>query len=289
MNERADKSKSAVSVLMEDFNDIDIYVEDTAIESKKIYTELINRVFIDEYRIENIIPLGPSTKVIAEWKKSKPINDNRKKIFIIDGDYHLLNDSLKDYLSGDNANNHKGLFLLPRYCIENFLLDFKSLIEIVHDEVPVETRLEIKKVLNLDKWLLDNQNLKDLFIYNSICQKFNVGEKTSKYKFTHLVKDTSDGICCGDLIAKRIESLKKAIAIKNNKIDIEAEYSLRIGRVYSLNIMSIVSGKDYLLPLLKRHISSKYNCLGFSNISFKIRISKICKIGELSLLRNELN
>lgn len=289
MIERAAKSKSAVSVLLEDFNDIDIYVEDTAVESKKIYTELINRVFADKYKIENVIPTGPSTKVISEWKRHNSMDDKRKRIFIIDGDYHLLNDSLKDYLSAEEQESHKGLFLLPKYCIENFLVDFKSLIEIVHDEDPIDDRIEIAKKLNLENWLIENESLKDLFIYNSICQKFNIGVKTSKYKVTNLGKVGHPGVCCSGLISNRINELKVAINSKNSKINIEKEYSSRYERVRHMDILSIVTGKDYLLPLLKKHINSKYDCSGISNTSFKIRIAKMCDISELLLLENELN
>jgi len=285
MIERANKSKSAVSVLLEDVNEIDVYIEDTAKESKKIYTELINNVFKNKYKIESIIPLGPSSKVIKEWKKHQENNNNRKKVFLIDGDYHVLNETsiMKE------IKENKGLFILPRYCIENYLIDFNALTEIVHEETEEETREEIINKLNFNLWKKDNQELKKLFIYNSICQEFNVGIKTSKYKYSNLTTDNT-GLCCNNLISERINYLKQSIIEKSSDINISEEYDKRFNRVSDIDILSIVSGKDYLMPLIKKHISSKYNnCLSMSNISLKIRISKICNIDELKPIENELH
>ncbi|WP_433810544.1 DUF4435 domain-containing protein [Flavobacterium johnsoniae] len=287
MIERLTKSKSAVSVLMEDFNDIDIYVEDTAIESKKIYTEILNRILLDKYKIESIIPLGGSTQVIKEWRNNKDKKDNRLKVYIIDGDYIQLNNLKNTFLKDDEIDNHKGLFILPRYCIENFLIDFEAISEIIHDEEALDDRETIKQKMDLDLWLKENNIiLRDLFIYNAICMKYDVGEKTSKYKLVNLLKEP--GFCCENLINKRIDYLKEKIKQKKHDIDLEHEYSERFLRIQKLNIISIVTGKDYLFPLIKQYISTKYDCLNMSQISLKIRLSKRCDVSEIKVLENEL-
>lgn len=288
MIERSIKGKSAVSVLQEDFNDIDIYVEDTAKESKKIYTEILSRIFEEKYKIDNIIPLGGSTNVIKEWKANKSNTDGRPKIYIIDGDYHIINDSLSDVLDKEESKNHRGLYILPRYCIENYLIDFDSLIEIIYEEVPDDNRDLISKTLNFDQWFkVNSEILKKLFIYNAICIKYNVPEKTSKLKLSSLLSSES-GLCCNVRVNARIAHLEAEIKRKNSLIDVEKEFRARQERVKNINFMSIVTGKDYLFPLVKNYISDKYNCINMSQISLKIRLSKICKITELNLIKDNI-
>lgn len=288
MIERSLKGKFAVSVLQEDFNDIDVYVEDTAIESKKIYTELLCRVFNQEYKIDNIISLGPCNNVVKVWRENKIKNDGRLKVFIVDGDYHIVNDSICDFLENDEHNNHKGLFILPRYCIENYLIDFDAFIEIVHEETAVDERKAIRNTLNFDKWLLhNNQILKELFIYNSICMKYKVPERTSKYRITNLLSENS-GYCCKRHVENRINYLKSKIEEKEKNINLNLEFKLRNEKVKDKTFISIVTGKDYLFPLIKNHVSVYYNCLNMSQISLKIRLAKICNISELYVLNESL-
>lgn len=289
MIERALKSKSAVSVLNEDFNDIDIYVEDTAIEAKKIYTEIISRILNNRFKIDNVIPLGGCSHVIKEWKNNKDVNDNRPKIYLIDGDYHFLNNSLNKFLSETELVNHKGLFVLPRYCIENYLIDFNSFIEIIYEEVITDDRDLILKKIKFENWINENSEiLTDLFIYNSICIFYNIETKTSKYKHTNLLGATP-GICCSTLVSNRIDEIKNLITAKNSSIDIEAEYNNRKAIVEHNDFLIICTGKDYLYPMLKKYISNSYNKITHLNdSSLKIRLAKICDISELKEIENNI-
>lgn len=288
MIERNPKSKSAVSILNEDFNDIDIYVEDTAAESKKIYSEILARTLNNKYRIDNVIPLGGCSHVINEWRNNKNISDNRPKAYLIDGDYHRLNDSLKKLLETSEIDNSKGLFILPRYCIENYLLDLNSFVEIIYEENSTDNREKIGFKLDLKKWVdLNDKLLTDLFIYNSICINFNVNTKTSKYDYRSLLS-TEPGICCTNLVRTRINELKTLINLTNDSINIEEEYNKRRERINDSNFLTIATGKDYLFPLIKKYISNIYNHLNMSEISLKIRLAKICNIDELKHINNTI-
>ncbi|MDM1404513.1 DUF4435 domain-containing protein [Myroides marinus] len=86
-------SNSARSVLLEDFNDIDIYVEDTSGESKKFYAYLLKKATNEEIKISSVLPLGGSKETIQEWIKHRKNNDGRRKLFIIDGDFYLINNN----------------------------------------------------------------------------------------------------------------------------------------------------------------------------------------------------
>lgn len=283
MINRREESKSARSVLLEDFNEIDIYIEDTAVESKKIYTQLLNRVLDGLYSIEDVIPIGSSSKVIAEWVKHKKNKDNRPKIFIIDGDFIHLNKNLDKLIPNEFNGDYTGLYVLPRYCIENYLIDESAIIEVIHDEEAVDERMAIKKKIDFNEWIIANQDLLiNLFIIYSICIENNVPEKTIKFKVSDLV-DASNGCVSRNLVLKRIEHLKSKILSSKGTLNIEEEVGKRdaiINRAEKV-LLKYVTGKDYLFPLIKQRINLHYNIQHISKISLKIRLAKQCDLSEL--------
>jgi len=286
---RKEESKSARSVLLEDFNDIDVYVEDTAVESKKIYKEILNRIFKDQYSIDDVIPVGSCSKVIAEWVKHKKNADDRPKVFIIDGDFIHFNKNLCSIIPEEFKDDHQGLFVLPRYCIENYLIDENALIEIVHDEEAVDEREDIKRKIDFEGWIQANESLlKDLFIVYSICLENNVPEKTISYKVTNFV-NTTDGCVNDVLINGRIDHLKEKIILKNSELNIDEEIEKRDNYISGKEniLLRYITGKNYLFPLVKQRISSQYN-LSVSQISLKIRLAKKCDLSELDNLNKSI-
>lgn len=285
MIERKEESKSARSVLLEDFNDIDVYVEDTAIESKKIYNQILNRVFNGKYNIDDIIPVGSCSKVVAEWAKHKRNNDNRSKIFIIDGDFIHFNKNLETIVPEELKEDIQGLYVLPRYCIENYLIDENAFIEIIHDEDPVDEKDKIKSKLKFQEWIESNEKLlADLFIVYSICLAHNIPEKTISYNVNKLVS-TVNGCVNSELVSGRIEHLTNQILIKNNFLDLEKEIEKRSREVFKCEqvLLKFISGKNYLFPLIRQRISTHYN-LAVTQVSLKIRLAKQCNLSELENL-----
>lgn len=283
MLNRKNNSKSARSVLLEDFNDLDIYIEDTAVESKKIYRELLKRVFEGKYRLEDVFPIGSCSKVIKEWERHKQIDDKRKKIFIIDGDFILLNNDLLDKINSAFHQNLTGLYVLPRYCIENFLIDKEPLLDVAHDEDPTDDIEKIDSNINFEEWVNHNENLLiDLFITYSIIIKNDIGEKTIKFKVSNLEDIVNPGVVCKDMIKLRLDYLKSKILEKKPSLDLDSEIDLRKKHIENLDykLLKIVSGKDYLFPLIKRRINNKNRFIPES-ISLKIRLAKTCSVDDL--------
>lgn len=286
---RKEESKSARSVLLEDFNDIDVYVEDTAVESKKIYKEILNRIFKNQYSIDDVIPIGSCSKVIAEWVKHKKHADRRPKVFIIDGDFIHFNKNLCNIIPEEFKDDYQGLFVLPRYCIENYLIDEDALIEIIHDEDAVDERQDIKQKIDFEGWVQANETLlKDLFVVYSICLENNVPEKTISYKVTNFV-NTTDGCVNNILVKDRIDHLKEQISLKNSALNVDDEINKRDADVCGQDnvLLRYVTGKNYLFPLVKQRITSKYS-LNVSQISLKIRLAKKCNLSELDNLHESL-
>ncbi len=87
---------------------------------------------------------------------------------------------------------------------------------------------------------------------------------------------------CPILVKKRIDVIVKELG-KNKNINIEVEYELRMNYMQSslTPMLKFVARKDYLFPLLKKRVISKYPNLNEDNISIKIRLVKFCQSLEL--------
>lgn len=119
-------------------NAVDVFVEDSYDE--EFYKVIINRIFEKTgYKINKLIPLGGKTNVIDACK-SDQLKREIKRVYIVDGDLDILNET--------NENGLKHLFVLDKYCVENYLIQENPLIEIVHDNILMDKE-QIKKSLVL--------------------------------------------------------------------------------------------------------------------------------------------
>jgi hypothetical protein len=125
MLNRSESANYAKAKFFEKFNDIDIFVEDTATESKKIYCEILSRALGHNFNITQVFPLGGKNAVINRCLSDQGAR-KRKAVYIIDGDY--------DILFGSSMPSLKRLYRLSRYSIENYLCDDVALIDVVSDE-----------------------------------------------------------------------------------------------------------------------------------------------------------
>src|SRR5690554_1779143 len=120
-------------------NTVDVFVEDSYDE--EFYKVIINRVFDKTgHKINKLISLGGKSNVIDACKADQTKRDV-KRVYIVDGDLDLINDT--------NENNLEFLFVLNKYCIENFLIQEEPLIEIIHDNILIE-KDKIKKILSFE-------------------------------------------------------------------------------------------------------------------------------------------
>ncbi|MBU2915370.1 DUF4435 domain-containing protein [Reichenbachiella agariperforans] len=276
MIERNTEAKSARSVLFEDFNDIDIYVEDSAVGYQKMYKELLNKAFENKLRIEHIIPIGNRDAVIAECENNQE-NTGRKRVYIVDGDLYIL--------SVDPITPKDGLFVLPRYCIENYLISKNALIKILYEDEPNLESSEIEERLNFDDWLNQNETeLIKLFILYALCKKHCPEIQTVAHKVSKLCSDPT-GVVCSSKTNARVQELKQHIVDKigSDETDIEIKKIEDKLKFEDQQILRYVSGKDYLLPLLFSRIKNSVRSTS-DKLNFKMRLAIHGEINELSML-----
>jgi len=271
--ERSNIAKSAKSVFFEDVNDIDIYIEDTAMGYKKLFSIMFSRVFSDKYRVDNVFPIGDRKSVINQHEKH--IRTGRPSIYIIDGDLFML--------TGESLNNTDGLFKLPFYCIENLLCDSEAIIDLFDEEDPVKSRGEIQEQFDYSSWVDGNCTmLFDLFIEYAVSFKVNPSVQTVAYSVKNIVS-SEKGNVCSNKINERIDELRlSSIDAVGEEIYAKEKNSILDNYALSdIDPMSFVSGKDYLFPLLKMRAKSIVKT-SISDITLKMRLARKCDLSGLS-------
>lgn len=271
--ERSDISKSAKSVFFEDVNDIDIYIEDTATGYAKLYSIIFSRVFEGNYRVGKVFPIGDRRSVIRQHECHCSIG--RPSIYIIDGDLFIL--------AGDEVENRPGLFKLPMYCIENLLCDQQAIIDVLDEEEPLATRDKIVDQFDYDGWIANNcELLFQVFIEYSISFKIDPTVPTVSHPVRNLVASGS-GDLSGDKVTERMENIRRnsiSCVGEDRYIEMRNDMLSRFGEEPKEKL-AIVSGKDYLFPLLKMRAKSIVKTQ-IPDINLKQRIARRCIIESLS-------
>jgi hypothetical protein len=276
MLELSDEPKRLVSTFLTYRNDIDIYTEDE-LKDKEFYKVLFNRLLDNKIRINDITPLGSKRNVIDRCQ-TEPDN-GRKKLFIIDGDVTIIH--------GKDIPALKNLFVLDAYCIENFVLDNESILQFIYLHCASKSKEEIEKELNLDVWLSNYANkLVDLFIHFAIVDFFG-----GKFTLFNAHKFNPKENYSEELVEADIEKLKADILLLTTKENYDIKYEeLKLQWTTCIaSLLTIVSGKDYLIPIIlfKTQYYKKSKALP-STDEAKFMLAQYCKLDRLANLKTAI-
>lgn len=280
MIELSEEPRRLVSTFLNYRNDIDIYTEDE-LKDKEFYKVLFKRLISSNITLTDITPLGSRSEVIEACKK-EPAN-GRKKIFIIDGDINIVH--------GNNIPQLENLFVLDAYCIENYLFSEQSAIHFIYLNCGTKGKDVISKELNFQLWLSNySEKLIELFIHYGIIDFFG-GKFTLFNLFKFFTKSGNEKIFSIDLIESDIEKLKKEIL----KLTSQDKYSEKLSELNKKwivgieSLITIVSGKDYLIPilLLKTQAFKKSKALP-SLEEAKFTLVQDCNLDRLSKLKQAI-
>ncbi len=235
-----DETKRLVSTFLTYRNDVDIYTEDET-KDREFYKALFLRLLTPEIKINDVTPLGCKKKVI-ERCINEPKGD-RKKVFIIDGDIGVIK---------GEKNEIENLFVLDRYCIENFLIDEQSTCNFIYLNCGTKSKEELKNEINFNNWLGQySECLMNLFIHFAIVNSLG-GRFTLFNANKYHIKNNDQLVLDSNLVNQDIESLRQeAISIAGQET-YELKLAEFIGKwsINTDNMLRIVSGKDYLIPIL---------------------------------------
>ena len=148
------RAARALGLLTSHNNDVEIYVEDTAVPN--LWLKLLRKYLPRNTRLNNVNVLGSRINVIKACKVDQDF-DGRRKLYIIDGDLDLLTGRIKPKL--------RHLYRLRAYCVENYILNESALISAV---MVVNTRIDedtARQQVDLLGWLERNRKcLESLFV-----------------------------------------------------------------------------------------------------------------------------
>lgn len=259
-------------------NSIAIYTEDNDID-KEFYVKLLGRLMDPTgVVINDIYPLGSSNEVINACR-----NDNRNdvaKLYIVDGDIYL------QYKPKEQIAN---LHILDSYCIENYVIDENSICqtyyELLGDRPIDKIRTSIKYTECLGKI---TNHLIELFWNFSIQQQY-----CNVFKVFH-INTFIDNNCTiqQDKIENRIGLIKKEILDNGTSEDMyNKELQLR-KTAYPISIetlLTIVSGKNYLLPYFQKHCGNQLSSnIKLPSQSWKFHFAKYCNLDRLEMLKQAI-
>ena len=279
MIERTIKAKKAKSVFFQKFNDIDIYVEDTSKGSKKLYSILLSRALSDKYRVSTVFPLGNKYTVIDECQKDN--DSERLKLYIVDGDLELL--------LNNNQTESTRLYVLKRYCIENYLIDENAIVELLHEEDLERSLDEIRGLFDYPAWLEGNElALFDLFVLYSLTKKYDLGIASVSHPVNRLVS-SSNGMIDNNKIQERMKAVSEEIEkeVDKNIVEKDSQSINDLVRENGYSKLYYVSAKDYLIPLLLMRMREivKFRA---ENAVIKQRLAMKCDISELTEISSHL-
>ncbi|HNQ68188.1 MAG TPA: DUF4435 domain-containing protein [Bacteroidales bacterium] len=283
MLEYTDESKRLVSTFLAYRNDIDIYTEDEE-KDKEFYKVLFSRLIKPEIKINDITPLGCKDKVI-ERCKNEPKSD-RKKLFIVDGDIAFVNGNIVEL---------ENLFVLDRYCIENFLIDKESTCNFVYMNCGTKSKEQLSADIEFENWLSNySESLIQLFIHFAIVNchggKFTLFN-ANKYH-SNIGGNYTFNVA---LVNQDIAILKEEIIEKYGVTSYTEKYN-ELNAKWTNNIdnfLTIVSGKDYLIPILlikTQHFKASKSLPSIEEVKINLvqyfdtnNLKKLKEVIELSL------
>lgn len=263
----------ARSVFFEEFNDIDIYVEDTDTTTIRIFTTLFQRA-MSHLRIETVFGLGGRHEVIKRLKSDA--TSVRKRLYVIDGDFSCI---IGDLHQHDIPN---GIFRLPRYCIENYLIDRKAFGEVAHDEDGRRRPAELLEEAKFDDWLESTLSpLLRLSLAYACSELFDLGMKTCSRRIEEFYSN-GNGTLNDNKITDAIDEIRVAADAKLGCGVFDAKLTELAARADMIDLAYLVvpSGKGYGLPLLIRRLKWLTKSKT-SDKSITMRLSRYANVDEI--------
>lgn len=278
MLERNSSGKFAKSIFYDEINDIDIYVEDTAKGYEKLLTTIFSRALKHKYNVETVFPLGSRINVHNKYLQNIS-SITRPTLYVVDGDLYLM--------TGDTIDKNRGIYVFPFYCFENIICQEQSILEILNEEDCVKNIHQIMNDYNYPAWYERNgQLLHKLFIEYAIIKRLKPTIPTVSFDIKKLTADGFGNLSI-EKVKKRTDELKNILI---NEFGQEAYDSIRVETINCIEEneyeqLDVVSGKDYIFPLLKTRARSTVKT-NITDITFKLRLTSKINLDKIKDIEN---
>lgn len=277
MIEYSTAANQLCSIFTQFRNTINIYTEDEQ-KDVKFYKTLFSRLLDNTgVVINDITPLGGCNQVMEACRQD---TDSHPKLYIVDGDIHLMTTPKKPL-------SH--LYVLDRYCIENYLVDKESYYKVFDDLDSEHDEDTLKGLVNFDDMMKDAVNpMMSLFCHFAVSQ-----DVLGVYCLKHVTQIMKGGIIDGAKLIKE-EMYVKNDVISNSGITSEDfdQLLLKKRTLYSAtskNLRIYVSGKSYLMPYVLEYTKKRLKQnIGITKECWKYHFSKYCQLEPLKGLKSAI-
>jgi hypothetical protein len=267
---------AALAFLKRPYNDVDIYVEDTA--SLNMWMTLIKPLLGDQIKFDSVNMLGGRNTVLESCKLNQK-DDGRRKLFIIDGDF--------DFLLGIPKPKLRYLYRIRGYCVENVLVREDGLLAVALEYSPNTPMQQLRALIDFKDWVEEHARLlSPLFVVYAATKMVAPEISTVAFAVQRLLRANPMG---AELDRTKVTSrIRSVVRAASKKVGVAAFRQARLAvsrRAESLPLNQIVSGKDYLMPIILMRIKARGGYRGNAD-HLKVALAKnFDRIGEPWLAR----
>lgn len=275
MIDHSEKAMRALPAFYENFNDVDIFVEDASRETRKLFAILLTRALRGKVRIDRVFPIGSKSLVLKTCRDDQAVG-GRRRVYIVDGDMELC--------LGEPSEPLMRLFRLPRYCLENYLIDAVAASLVASRESVDLDEEAVFERMEFDAWISYNAKpLRRLFTAFAVVKRL-APEIPTVANGCGRVTESALGNVSALKIEHYIGRIRDAVDAANQRGSFVTEYR-KISRDHRHKsdkdfMLHFVSGKDFLLPLMKLRINSVVR-LNKSTSILKLNLAEHVPVNEL--------
>lgn len=263
---------AALRKLYEPLQDVDVYIEDT--NDEPFYSHLLKRVAGDEVRVQRVFACGGREQVI---EAARNYDSERPALFLIDGDL--------DWVLGVDGPLHGSdkVYRFEAYCVENLLICGRAAETLLMQDA-VMTDAQAVNALKFEDWLTGiSTPLINLFGAFSVARKYAPFHRTVSLGVGRMCADVKGSavldVAKVQMYADEAISIAKATLGRDHEVD--EQLAAVLNRVRKLESPHrVVSGKDFLLPLLDFHLR-RFGCK-IKRDSLRVRLVMSCELSKFS-------
>ena len=272
------RAKSALRMLFEPLQEIDVYVEDTNDEA--FYRCLLNSATENKVTVARVFGLGGKPAVLA----AAAAHDHtaRRALFIVYGDL--------PWVRGEAPLNIVGLHQHDAYCVENLLICENAVTLLLSQEAAI-TEQAAAEALKFKEWRTT--------LLVPLTELFAAFATVSEVDPTIATVSQGVGVLCSasrrmeapmldtaKARATRDKALRAAESASGGK-PVAARYAAILERINAMpDPLLAVSGKDFVIPLLDFHLQA-FGCR-IKRKTLRIRLASSGQKARFSSLAESL-
>lgn len=260
-------------LLYRQFNDIDVYVEDTGKE--RLYFQLF-KTLLPGITVSKIFPLNGKENVI---KESQANCNNKRKVYLVDLDF--------DHVLG-RKQSIRNLIYLERYSIENYLLDEDAIKEQIREKKPSISDAEILSRFNYSVEVSSVTNyLRKLALVALVNQRYSLGVSYPSIESYDYINFNNTGVY-SIAISSFFTRVESALKSMDGRFTLAARIKVENAIIKGMCPSDLIPGK-WILTLIKDILIRRKLIFQKPNDSFSYALAKDVNIHNIGFIAREIS